>query len=809
LSVRTNFRCSTIALASQYLWIFSLNAAQAQPASDAAGQRALLNKYCAACHSEKLKTAGLVLENADLVHVGEHADSWETVVRKLRVGAMPPVGLPQPDASSRRAFVTSIETALDRTAKAHPNPGRSTVHRLNRTEFANAVRDLLNLEIDARSLLPADDTDKHGFDNNADVLSISPALLERYMSAARKVSRMAVGGNAAEAVITSYSVPRTLNQDSRMSQDTPFGSQGGIAVRHYFPADGEYTFKITLQRNLYGMIRGLGSAQKLDLRIDGKRIKPFSVGGEERGSPPPLGFGGSLDSDPNWERYSRTADESLEVRVPVKAGRRVVSVSFLAQTWAVDDVAQPQELGFGRDTDEMYDQNPAVESITITGPYQSEAALDTLSRLRIFVCRPQRASDEEGCAHQILSTLARRAYRRPVSPAEIESLMKFYRAKNSETFDARIEFALRVILSQPAFLFRMERDPANATPGSSYQLSDIEVASRLSFFLWSSIPDDELLDLATARKLRDPGALSKQVHRMLADRRSQALVDNFAGQWLAVRNIRNVTPDPDLYPEFDDNLRDALEQETQLFLASQIRDDRSLLELLTANYTFVNERLAQHYGIPGIYGERFRKVTFDGNQPRGGLLAQGSLLTVTSYPNRTSPVLRGKWLLENFLNSPPPAPPANVPALKENTAGAQPRTVRERLEEHRKIPTCAACHAPMDPLGFALENFNAIGGWRSTESGSPVDATGTLPGHVPFQGFDGLRSLLTTDYKDQFLRAVIERLLSYALGRDSDYFDMPTIREIQREASSRNYQWSAVIEGIVKSIPFQMRRFEP
>lgn len=776
-----------------------------QGASD---QRALLDTYCVSCHNERLKTGGLVLEHAELEHVSQRAETWEKVARKLRVGAMPPVGRPRPDSAMSAGFIRWLEAELDHWATDHPNPGRPTIHRLNRTEYTNAVRDLLNVEFDSHALLPADDTDKHGFDNNADVLSISPALLERYMSAARKISRLAVGRSLTDPVIATYNVPRTLNQDERISQGTPFGSRGGTAVRHYFPADGEYRVTIRLQRNLYGIIRGLGSTHQLDVRVDGTRIKMFSVGGDARGAPPPLGYGGTIDADPEWERYARAADEGLEVRFSAKAGRRLVAVSFLSNTWVPDDLPQPRQLGFGRDTNEMYDSNPLVDSVTIAGPYQVSGVTETSSRRKIFVCQPTRPAEEETCAKRILSTLAHRAYRRPITDAETAPLLQVYKTRSAQPFDARIEFAVQMILSAPEFLFRIERDPANAAPGSTYLLSDFELASRLSFFLWSSIPDDELLDVATRGTLHDPIVLTRQTRRMLADRRADALVANFADQWLALRNIRNVTPDPDVFQDFDENLREALGQETQLFLASQIREDRSLIELLNANYTFVNERLARHYQIAGVYGERFRKVTFTDQQPRGGLLAQGSLLTVTSYPNRTSPVLRGKWLLENVLSAPPPDPPANVPALKENGANVQPRTVRERLEEHRKNPACAACHAPMDPLGFALENFDAIGGWRTIEAGVPVDSKGALPGGAQFEGLAGLRKLLVTDYKEQFIRAVIERLLSYAVGRNVEYYDLPVVRAIAREAAPDDYHWSAVIVSIVKSLPFRMRRSE-
>ena len=721
---------------------------------------------------------------------------------------MPPAGRPRPDAATAGAFVASLETALDRAALAHPNPGRAVAHRLNRTEYANAVRDLLALDIDYRSLLPGDDADKNGFDNVADILSISPVLLERYMSAARQISRLAVGRPTADPKITRYDVPKMLQQDERLSDDLPFGSRGGAAIHHYFPVDGEYLIKIRLQRNLYDVIRGIARPHQLDVRLDGARVKLFTVGGDAPGEPAPVAFGGTIDGSPEWEKYAREADANFEIRMPVKAGTRVVAAAFLSDLWMPDEVLQPRQIGFGRDTNELFDGMPALDSLTVAGPFQTDGPGDTPSRRKVFVCRPSRRADEDACATQILTTLARRAYRGQATEDDVPTLDRFYKLRSGETFDARIELALQMILTSPKFLFRVERDPANVAPGTPYRISDLDLASRLSFFLWSSIPDDELLDLASRGRLKEPAVLERQVRRMLADSRSSALLNNFASQWLVLRNVRDVTPDPDVFPDFDENLRDTFQRETELFVASQIAEDRSLIELVSANYTFVNERLARHYGIANVYGDRFRRVTFTDQDARGGLLTQGSLLTVTSYPNRTSPVLRGKWLLENFIGAPPPEPPPNVPALKEKGEGGQPQTVRERLEAHRKNPPCSTCHAPMDPLGFALENFDAVGAWRTSESGAPIDSTGTLPSGVQFRGVAGLRQVLTTTYRDQFVRTVIEKLLIYSLGRGVERFDMPAVRAIARQASASDYRWSAVIQAVVTSVPFQMRRSE-
>jgi mono/diheme cytochrome c family protein len=780
-------------------------AAQATPPGTSP-QRALVDTYCVTCHNERLKTANLFLDKMDVEHVGTDQEAWEKIVRKLRAGTMPPVGRPRPDQATADGFIAWLETALDRAAAVQPNPGRPTIHRLNRTEYANAVRDLLSLEVDARALLPADDTDEHGFDNSADVLSLSPALLERYLAASEEISRLAVGRRS-RPVVETYNVPRMLDQSSRLSDDLPFGSRGGTAVRHYFPVNGEYLVKVRLQKNLYDYIRGLGEPNTIEVRLDGERLKTFVIGGVEEVKPPPPSFAGAIRGNSEWEVYAHQADANLDVRFKAKAGTRSVAVSFVRKSWEPEGVPQPAQVGYPLAVNEMFDGLPAIESIAVGGPFEVDGPGETPTRSKIFTCRPRSVEDEESCAGKILSTLARRAYRRSLTPADVQTLVGFYQTGRREgSFDAGIEFALERILIDPDFLFRIERDPEDAAPGTVHRLSDVELASRLSFFLWSSIPDDELLDVAIRGKLKDPATLDRQVRRMLADPRSTALVDNFADQWLIVSHLRNVTPDPDLFPDFDENLRQAFQRETELFVESQLREDRSVPELLTADYTFVNERLARHYRIPNVYGSRFRRVSFADGQ-RGGLLGQGSILTVTSYPNRTSPVLRGKWLLENILGTPPPPPPPDVPALKDKGEDGSLQSVRQRLESHRKNPACASCHAQMDPLGFALENFDAVGTWRTHESGKPLDASGVLQGGTEFQGMAGLRTLLGAR-RQQFVGTVTEKLLSYALGRGVEYYDLPAIRKITRDAASADYRWSSIIVGIVKSTPFQMRRSE-
>jgi mono/diheme cytochrome c family protein len=767
--------------------------------------RALLDTYCVTCHNQRLKTAGLTLDTLDVTNVGADAEAWEKVVRKLRAGTMPPVDRPHPEQAAARDFMSWLETGLDRAAAARPNPGRPPLHRLNRTEYANAIRDLLGLEIDARALLPADDSDEHGFDNVAEVLTVSPALMERYLFGARKIARLALGYPTGPGVEL-YQLPRMMVQDDRLSDDLPFGSRGGAAIRHYFPADGEYTIKLRLKSNLYDYIIGLGRPQQLEVRLDGALVRRFTVGRTDV-NPPPLSISGAMRGSSEYEKYAHEADAGLEATVHAKAGLRTLGVFFVGRLWEPEGVLQPTQTGYPLAVNELLEGNPGLDSIAIDGPYKPSGPGDTPSRRRIFACRPTREADAESCAKKILSTLATRAYRRPVTDEEVRTLMTFSESGRKEgSFDAGIQFALERILIDPDFLFRAERDPANAPAGSPYRLTGFELASRLSFFLWSSIPDEELLDAAARGRLKDPNVLAQQVRRMMADERSKALVENFAGQWLALRNIRDAAPDPDLFIDFDENLREAFRLETELFIESQFRENRSVVDLLTANYTFLNERLARHYEIPNVHGTRFRRVTLPDGR-RGGLLGHGSLLTVTSYPNRTSPVLRGKWLLENILGTPPPPPPPDVPALKDRGDNGQPLSVRERLEDHRKNPTCAACHAQMDPLGFALEQFDAIGKWRTVDAGTPVDATGTLPDGSTFKGIEGLRTLLQ-GRREQFASTFTEKLLGYALGRGLEHYDLPAVRKIVRDAVRNDYQWSSIILGIVNSVPFQMRRAE-
>ena len=778
-------------------------------ASSASPHRALLDRYCVTCHNERLLTAGLALDTTDLASVDTGAHVWEKVIRKLRSGAMPPPGRPRPAGAGSTALVSYLETELDRAATARPEPGRTeTFHRLNRAEYQNAVRDLLDIDVDVAALLPADDADAHGFDNMADVLSVSPALLERYMSTARKISRLAVGIAPTVPVVDTYRIPLLLYQDDRLSEDLPFGSRGGIAVRHRFPVDGEYSLKIRLQRTYTDYIRGLGTPQQLDLRVDGTLIKRFTVGGEapSHAKAAPASFAGNppLFGHPEWEAYVLEADNNLEVTFPVTAGQRVVGISFERKLWEPEGALQPRQTGFPLAINERWDGNAAVASVAIGGPYAVDGPGDTASRRRIFICHPDRGANGALCAREILSKLARRAYRRPVTESDVDVLLGFYQDRRStDGFEAGIQLALQRMLADPEFLFRVERDPEGVAPDTAYDVSGLTLASRLSFFLWSSIPDEELLVAAVRGELRDPAVLEQQVRRMLADPRSRAVVENFVGQWLLLRNITNMTPDPNAFPTFDENLRAAFRQESELFVESIMREDRSVVDLLGADYTFVNERLAEHYGIPRIYGNRFRRVTLGGAQ-RGGLLGHGSLLSLTSYPNRTSPVLRGKWVLENLLGTPPPAPPADVPPLPDRGEGGAPATVRELMEQHRANPVCAGCHAPMDPLGFALENFDAIGGWRMTDARSPIDASGVLPNGAEFEGPSGLRTLLV-DNPEQFVRTLTEKLLAYALGRGVEYYDYPAVRKITRDAAATDYRWSSIVLGIVESTPFQQR----
>jgi hypothetical protein len=763
----------------------------------ASTHRILLNRYCVTCHNERLRTANLSLDKADVENPSAGAEVWEKVVRKLRTRAMPPAGAPRPEESSYDSLATYLETSLDRAAAARPNPGRPAVHRLNRAEYTNAIHDLLALDLDSASLLPGDDSG-YGFDNNGDVLTVSPMLLERYISAAGKISRLAVGEPVSSPIVERYSVPKGLVQEERVSDDLPFGSRGGIAVRHYFPLDGEYVIQVRLQRGKLDGILGLAEEHQLDVRLDGERLKLFTIGGSDK-------LKGKDQSSDLLDQYERTADANLEVRLATKAGTHLIAAAFLKDTVKTEGV----QVQSGRNRAFF----EGVGTVSVIGPYDATGPGDTPSRRKIFVCRPAGPTgqrDEEACATRILSNLARGAYRRAVTEKDVQPLLTLYRDGRAKGgFEAGIGMALRGILISTGFLFRVESDPApqrGVPPGTAHEISGFELASRLSFFLWSSIPDEELLGLAERGRLKDPAVLEQQVRRMLADARAKTLVDNFAGQWLYLRNMATAAPDPDEFPEFDENLRQAFQQETQLFFQDMLREDRSVLNLLDANYTFLNERLARHYGIPNVYGNDFRRVTLTDEQ-RGGLLGQGSILTVTSYATRTSPTLRGKWLLENILGAPPPPPPPDVPSLKDRGEDGKILSVRQQMEQHRASPVCSSCHSRMDPLGFALDNYDGIGRWRTTSgaTNTPIDSSGVLPDGTKFQGPAELKKILLSR-REQFVTTFTERLLTYALGRGVEYYDQPAVRKIVRGAAPGDYRWSSLISGIVQSTPFQMRR---
>ncbi len=755
----------------------------------------MLDKYCVTCHNQRLRTAGLTLDTMNLDKVADNAETWEKVLRKLHGGMMPPQGMPRPDDATVTKFTEWLETSIDRAAASHPEPGRSTLHRLNRTEYGNAIHDLLDLDIDATSYLPADD-EANGFDNIADVLRFSPSLLDQYLSASDKISALAVGDPSINPISLVFQAPPDLDQEHHI-EGLPLGTRGGILIHYNFPLDGEYDFRVFLLQNIVGYLTGLEYPHQLEISIDGQRVFLAQVGGEED----------NKMSDANLGVAKDTIDARLRTRIPVKAGPRTVVVTFLRRDSAPsDEPLQP----FTRDHD-LQNMNgiPLIDRMQITGPFNPTGSGDTPSRHRIFSCHPANAAAELPCARQILTSLARRAYRRPVTGADLETLLSFYQSgRNKKNFEAGIQNALRLILTDPKFLFRTETDPAKAAPGSIHPVSDLELASRLSFFLWSTIPDDQLITVASQGKLRDPAVLEQQVKRMLADDRSEALVKNFAGQWLLLRNLPNVQPDPNEFPNFDDNLRQAFRSETEMFFGSIMREDRNVLDLLNADYTFVNERLAKHYGIPGIYGSQFRRVKLTGKvgEERRGLLGQGSILTVTSEANRTSPVKRGKFILENIFGTPPPSPPPNVPPLKEND-GAQAMSVRARMELHRKNPPCAGCHAVMDPLGFSLENFDGIGEWRTKEPGGAVDPSGQLADGTKVDGPVALRNAIMR-HPEQFVRTLTEKLMTYGLGRGLEYYDMPTVRGIARDASRNDYRFSSIVLGIVKSTPFQMRRVQ-
>jgi hypothetical protein len=707
-----------------------------------------------------------------------------------------------------------LENEIDRVWTTKPNPGRiGAVHRLNRTEYNNAIRDLFALDINVKPLLPGDETADGSFDNFADSLSISTAHLERYLSVARQVTRLAVGLPPSNPKVDRFEIPLHVLQEDRQSEDLPLGSRGGIAVNYTFPVSGEYTVRVRLQRQYQDYLKGMGWPQQLDVRLDGKLLKRFSVGGTAKGRAAAASYAG--DGEPNfagddeWEKFMQIGgDAGLEVRFPVEAGPHQVSASFVREMWEPEGLPQPQQRGRVITNDQVYMGFANVGNIQIGGPYNAiGVAKDTPSRRAVFVCQPRAVSEESACATKILSKIARLAYRRPVTKDDVQSLMGFFESgrKDGGSFDAGIQFALERLLVDPDFLLRVYHD--NKQSEGIYRLSDIEVASRLSFFLWSTIPDEHLLDVAERGQLTNPQTLDKEVRRMLADSRAiDSLVNDFTAQWLNLRRVEEVIVDPERYPNYDESLLQAFQHETEMFVGSTVREDRSVIELLNANYTFLNERLARHYGIPGIYGSRFRRVTLPNHDQRGGLLGQGALLATTSYPDRTSPVLRGKFLLNNVFGLPVPGPPPGVDTnLVDNKAGASPKTIRERLAQHRTSPTCNSCHQLIDPLGFALENFDVIGGWRTIdEAGKPVDASGSTPSGKKIEGLNGLRSLLLEE-PEQFPRTLTEKLMAYALGRRLEYYDEPAVRKIVRDAAAQNYRWSALIAGIVKSPTFLMR----
>ncbi len=758
-------------------------------ATAAVDTRATVDKYCVTCHNDRRKTGGLSLQSVDLADIEANGQVLETVVRKLRGGVMPPVGAPRPDAAGYVAFREALERDLDAAAAKRPNPGRKdSLHRLNRAEYANVIRDLLDLEgVNYSTLLPGDDA-SYGFDNIAGVLGMSPTHLDQYLNAARTVSRMAVGDVTLPPSGETIILRPDLSQDGRL-QDMPFGTRGGHKIQRYFPVNGDYIIR-------FQAFTGVGLSEEepnfIELTVDGERVF------YEKMKQKPIRHtmtGADIQANTDWE-----------VRVPVKAGLRDITVTFVQTTTGqLEDLLQPFLRPPGVSSFRLTRMGgyagPYVGQMSFTGPFGATTAGDTPSRRRIFSCRPAAASGEEACARTILSTLARRAYRRPVSAADVDALMVFYRKGRGEgTFETGVQVALERLLASPDFLFRIEEDHTPAPGTRVYRVSDLELASRLSFFLWSSMPDDQLLDVAGKGLLRNPQELRRQTLRMLKDRKSEALINNFAGQWLRLRNMPGIDRNAQMFPDFDDNLRQAMRRETELLFDAIIREDRNVVDLLTADFTFVNERLARHYGLSGVYGSWFRRVPVT-DPNRLGLLGHASILTVTSQSNRTSPVTRGKWVLENLLGVPPPAPPANVPALEATEAKG---TLRQRMETHRKNPVCASCHQLMDPLGFAMENFDPLGQWRTSDEGHPVDTAGTMPDGSKFDGVAGLRTALLSK-SDVFVETFIEKLLTYALGRGVEYYDAPTVRRIARDAGKADNRFSQLIRGVGTSAPFQRR----
>jgi hypothetical protein len=739
----------------------SADVGRGSPSSPGADQ-AFLNQYCITCHNARTKAAGLTLDTMDVARTDAHAEAWEKVVRKLRTGMMPPSGARRPDRAAIDAFAATLETRLDSAAARRPNPGVTALHRLNRTEYANAVRDLLDLDVNVTTLLPADDASE-GFDNIADVLGVSPALMQGYVSAATRISRLAVGDLSASPSRVTYRVTPGLSQSDHI-EGLPLGTRGGLLFRHNFPLDGEYNFRLA---------------------------------GGGAGGGPGIGRGGApvaaddLEMIVNGERITLT--QPRDFRLTMKAGPQSIGVTLIPKRNApgVDDV-------FG-----VFANSPGIQSVVIIGPFNPTGVGDTPSRRRIFACRPATPQEEPACADRILRTLARRAFRRPIAPTgpEMGILRSFYRTGRKDgTFETGIQQALARILVDPQFLFRFEREPATAAAGAPYRVSDLELASRLSFFLWSSIPDDALLDVASRGQLKDPAILEREVRRMLADPRAQAIVTNFGGQWLSLRALKSAQPET---RNFNENLRQAFQRETEMLFESIMREDRSIVDLLKADYTFVDERLARHYGLPGIRGNRFRRVALT-DEARRGILGHGSVLLVTSVANRTSPVVRGKWILENLLGTPPPVPPPNVEGLDVTAARLEGASLRERMQVHRANPVCASCHKIMDPIGFSLEQFDLVGRWRTVDGAKPIDASGELVDGTPLDGPISLRAALI-GRSDAFVTAATERLMTYALGRAVHYYDVPAVRAIVRDAARDNYRFSSLVLGIARSAPFQMR----
>jgi hypothetical protein len=808
---RTTLSVSAVLIAGLAFFYYAQAALQTTSVNDhpVAEYRDTLNRYCVTCHNEKLRTAGLTLDLANVDDISESPAVWERVITKLSLKAMPPVGMPRPDDAFYEGLPNYLKSGLDAHAAANPNPGRTvTAHRLNRSEYENVIRDLLAVEIDGAAMLPADNSG--GFDNLGDLLSVSQVLMEKYLAAAREISQIAIGASDIPVDTHQYTLdPRLLQQD-RMSEELPFGSRGGLAVRHRFPLDGEYELSVRLLRtDDTALVIGIDEPNQLDVRVDGERVKLFEFGGENVGLA--LGAGRADKVPPDFEQaqYERLADGDLKVRFPMAAGTRTVQVTFLADEFAWEaPIPPPSYRNYSEarinDAFERAWAEPAVSSVTVTGPFAVQGPGRTESRQKIFICSPPAQTDAEtGCAREILSRLARLAYRRPVDSTDIEPLLGLYRQARDESgsFEAGIQMALEGLLVSTEFLFRIERDPDLETD-TIYAVSDLELASRLAFFLWSSIPDDELLTLAGTGQLREPGVLQSQVGRMLEDDRSESLVNSFAEQWLLLRNLPQLHKDQEVFPDFDENMREAMYKEVRLFVNSIFEEDRSVLDFLRADHTFLNERLARHYGIEGIYGNRFRRVVVPENQQ--GLLARAGILSITSYPTRNSTVLRGKWVLENILAAPPPPPPNDIPPLEDTESTGEVLTLREKMQIHPANPVCAVCHNQMDPIGFGLENYGAIGQWRTTDVGKPIDSSGRLPSGIEFQGSAELQVALLAD-PEVFANAFTQKLLTYALGRPLEYYDMPAVRKIVSDAADTDYRFSSIVLGTINSIPFQMR----